>query len=209
MKEEYVGIKFKVEFLEKLELASSKKLLELIQWCKVFDEFNLAPPYNGGSAGNLSFRAEVGKNEMVITGTKIGLKNNLTFDKFVTIKNADVKQNLVQVVGLIEPSSESMLHWEIYKAQPEINAIFHGHSDVFLDASQKLKWTETENDVPYGSANLVEEVLRVLKNNDIIIIKNHGFLILGKSMDETGVLTMQKRKEALLVIRRSEPTRAK
>lgn len=196
MSEEYVGIKFKVEFLDKRSLVLSDRLAELIHYCKLFDEFNLAPPYQGGSAGNLSFRMEEGKNEFIITGTKIGLKNNLTSEKFVLVKNVDVSKKNVSVIGLIEPSSESILHWQIYKTRPEINSIFHGHSELFLSVSKKIKWIETKNAVPYGSLDLVKEVINVLGDNKFVIIKNHGFLSLGKTISEAWNITFNKLQEA-------------
>lgn len=192
MSEEYSGIKFSVEFISKIAPPPSDKLSVLMNWCKQFDFYNLAPPYPGGSAGNLSFRLEKGSNEFIITGTKIGLKSELNHEKFVLVRNVDLEKKRVQVSGLIEPSSESMLHWAVYKARPEINAIFHGHSEKLLLLSEKMPWTKTKNEVPYGSPDLVEEVLHVLGNNNFIIIKNHGFLSLGISMLEAGDNALSK-----------------
>ncbi|MDD2411352.1 MAG: class II aldolase/adducin family protein [Bacteroidales bacterium] len=187
MSEEYCGVKFSVDFLTKSAPKSSSDLLQLIEWCRYFDIHQLAPPYPGGSAGNLSYRKTSGKPEFIITGTKIGLKNNLTEKQFVHVVDVDFSTSKIKVNGLIKPSSESMLHWAIYNRRPEINAIFHGHSPKILEKARENKWIITENEVPYGTPELVKEVLNIIENQHFIIIKNHGFLALGKNLEEAGI----------------------
>lgn len=188
MSEEYCGVKFSVDFLTKAAPKSFPYLKELIKWCHFFDKHQLAPPYPGGSAGNLSFRKTSGKPEFIITGTKIGLKNNLTKNQFVHVIDVDFSTSKIKVNGLIEPSSESMLHWAIYNMRPEINAIFHGHSIEILEKAKENNWITTKNEVPYGTPELVKEVLNIIDNQDFVIIKNHGFLAFGKTIEEAGSL---------------------
>lgn len=200
MSEDYVGIKFKVDFLSKKPPEMNSNLKKLIHYCQLFDKFNLAPPYQGGSAGNLSFRKAIGEKEFIITGTKIGLKSELTPEKFVLVKDVDIDQKIVKVIGMVEPSSESILHWSIYNARPEINSVFHGHSEMLLSVSQKLQWAETQRIVPYGSLDLVDEVISVLHKNNFIIIKEHGFLSMGKNIREAGDIAFKKLQEASQLI---------
>lgn len=188
MSEEYCGVKFSVDFITKSAPESSSDLIQLIEWCHYFDIHQLAPPYPGGSAGNLSFRRTSAKPEFIITGTKIGLKNNLTKNQFVHVVDVDFSTSKIKVNGLIEPSSESMLHWAIYNKRPDINAIFHGHSPKILEKAKENKWIITQNEAPYGTPELVEEVMNVIDDQDFIIIKNHGFLALGKNLEEAGIV---------------------
>ncbi|HNW97306.1 MAG TPA: class II aldolase/adducin family protein [Bacteroidales bacterium] len=185
MAEEYSGIKFKT-ILKDAEPPMDSHLEELSYWCKIFHEKKLAPPYPGGSYGNLSFRIKSGENDFIITGTCIGFKNELKNDCFVKVTDCDMEDRIVYAEGKRYPSSESMLHYSIYKARPEVNAIFHGHSKEILDNVKTLGIPETAKEESYGTIELVNSVLDILDNHDFLCMKNHGFISLGKSMKEAG-----------------------
>ncbi len=195
MSEEYSGVKFSVDFMQKAAPILSPNLEKLIKWCRIFDHHQLAPPYPGGSAGNLSFRVKPNHSDFIITGSKIGLKNNLSENQFVQVTNVHFLDKMIEAIGLIEPSSESMLHWAIYKQRPDVNAIFHGHSQVILNKAKKKKWTTTKKEVPYGTCQLVDEVVGILGNSNFLIIKNHGFVAMEKSIDATGSLCLKHLQE--------------
>lgn len=186
MSEEYRGVKFSIDFLQKVSPNLSPNLVKLIKWCQLFDHHKLAPPYPGGSAGNLSFRIKPNNPDFIITGSRIGLKNNLSEKHFVQVTNVRFSDKIIEAKGLIEPSSESMLHWAIYQQRPDVNAIFHGHSQAIMDKAKQQNWITTNVEVPYGTTELVDEVIGVLGILKFIIIKNHGFLSLGKNIDATG-----------------------
>lgn len=185
MAEEYSGVKFQT-ILKDTELPSDKRLEELRTWCKVFHEKNLTPPYPEGSYGNLSFRISPGENVFIITGTGIGLKDDLDDTCFVCVTDCDIEKKIIYAKGKREPSSESMLHYSIYNARPYVQAIFHGHAKEFLNASANLGVSETATIEPYGSVELVNSVLDILGYQNFFIMKNHGFVSLGNSMKETG-----------------------
>lgn len=185
MSEQYTGIKFKTIF-NKTQTPVDTRIKELKKWCEIFHEKNLAPPYPGGSYGNLSFRTENNKNEFIITGTCIGFKNNLSDDCFVKIISCDIINNVIYAEGTRNPSSESMLHYAIYKKRPDVNAIFHGHSNEILQSAKTLGIPETAKEESYGTIELVNSVLSILKEHNFLCMKNHGFISLGKSMNEAG-----------------------
>ena len=185
MVEEYSGVKFRT-ILEEAEPPSDKRLDELRCWCNVFHEKNLTPPYPDGSYGNLSFRIKPGENTFIITGTSIGLKDNLDNNSFVKVTGCDLEKKIIYAEGQRYPSSESMLHYSIYNARPYIQAIFHGHAKEFLSAAKNLNFSKTATVEPYGSVELVNSVLDILGYQNFFIIKNHGFVSLGNSMKETG-----------------------
>lgn len=176
-----IAPKFKTHFLG-TEIPSDPRLPELKYWCSQFHKFGLAPPYEGGSYGNLSFRLK--KNEFIITGSKIGLKENLGNDCFVRVVSCDFKNQIVSAYGKKEPSSESMLHYAIYEKRKDINAIFHGHNLSMLDKNIP----ETKHAAPYGTIELVDSVLEIVNEGNLLIIKDHGFISLGKTMGEAGKL---------------------
>jgi ribulose-5-phosphate 4-epimerase/fuculose-1-phosphate aldolase len=161
----------------------------LKKWCKIFDEKNLAPPYPGGSFGNLSFRTKA--NSFIITGSRIGLKCSLKNDCFVEILDCNFEQKSIDVIGTREPSSETMLHAAIYEKRPDVGAIFHGHSPKLLANVKKLKIPETEEEKPYGTMELVNSVLEIIDKNDLVMMKNHGFIVVGQTMAEAGELVLR------------------
>lgn len=179
----YQGVKFQTNFLEKIA-PEHPNISELKKWCKIFHERELAPPYPGGSFGNLSFRTK--NNSFIITGSRIGLKNDLQNDSFVQIQKCDILQKTIYVIGTRKPSSETMLHTEIYRHRKDVNAIFHGHCPELLEKCARLKIPETSKEKPYGTIELVKSVLEILEENKMIMMKNHGFIALGKTMQEAG-----------------------
>jgi len=49
------------------------------------------------------------------------------------------KEKEVHVQGLTLPSSETFLHWFIYKKRKDVKAIFHGHNKKILEKATKLR----------------------------------------------------------------------
>ena len=187
--ESYNGVKFTTIFAGS-EIPQHHQLKELKNWCRIFHKKNLAPPYPNGSFGNLSFRIEQEKNNFIITGTQIGMKEQLSNDKFVEVVHCDLKRKIITVNGTREPSSETMLHFTVYNNFPRINAIFHGHSPELLAKSEKLNIPITEKKQEYGTVALADSVVQLIAKNNIIIMRDHGFVSVGKTMKEAGNLVL-------------------
>jgi ribulose-5-phosphate 4-epimerase/fuculose-1-phosphate aldolase len=185
MSEGYVGVKFTTVYREKLSPQHSD-LDTLKEWCHLFHEKGLAPPYPGGSYGNLSFRIE--RNSFIITGTCIGLKDTLGNDCFVEIHDCNATTKEILVTGTRPPSSETFMHYLIYQNRPDVQAIFHGHNQLITENAASLSIPETAKEVPYGTVELAESVLSILSSNTFFVIKAHGFVSLGKDMAEAGRL---------------------
>ncbi len=186
MKEKYTGPKFKT-ILEKNNTPYDEKIKELMFWCREFDKLNLAPLNETCSSGNLSFRSD---NGFIITAAGKDM-SKITVNDLVKVKKCNINRNEVEAVGITEPSSESFLHWFIYQNRKDINAIFHGHSRVILEKADKMNLIKTKRERPYGSIELAKEVLRVLDKNNYIVMTNHGFLSLGRTMKEAGELAIK------------------
>ena len=183
--EVYKGVKFEVVFISSSP-PEDERIAELKEWCLTFHKLGLSPAYNG-SCGNLSFRRN---NSFIITPSGVNF-GKIREDDFVEVKKCDLAKKIVYVIGKNKPSSESMLHYAIYEKRSEINAIFHGHSREILEHGEELG-VVTAREVPYGSVELLEEVLKILGKNNFIILKNHGFLSLGRSMEEAGEIALEK-----------------
>ncbi len=187
MTERYCGVKFRTIFDNKTIL-NNPKIAELINWCNEFHKMNFAPDAGKGSAGNLSFRTDKG---FIISCSQADF-SKLTIEDFTEVLSTDISKKEILVNGIKEPSAESFMHNEIYQRRNDINAVFHGHSEDFLKYGDKLSLPITEKEQPGGTLELMREVVKVLKNNNIILVKNHGFLALGDSMGSAGNLAVKR-----------------
>ncbi|OGC11294.1 hypothetical protein A3K48_02090 [candidate division WOR-1 bacterium RIFOXYA12_FULL_52_29] len=187
MAEGKVAPKFTTEFLDR-QVPGDPRIDELKKWCDQFTQSGLMPSYEGGVYGNLSFRLKP-ENRFIITSS--GMKETSAAESFVKVDRVDLEKKIVYAVGQREPSSESMFHYLIYQKRPEVNAIFHGHCQKLLDNCARMGLTCTEREEPYGTLELADQIMESLGENIFLIIKNHGFISLGKSMAEAGELAMR------------------
>jgi len=169
------------------KIPSDAKNMELKEWSEKFQKNGLTPEFEGNYTGNLSFRSKEG---FVITASGLKNKENLTDACFVYVKDYYQKTNTFYVEGKKKPSSESIMHYLIYKTCKDINAVFHGHNDLIVKNSDKLKLPITKKEYEWGTIELAKEVLKVLDDNKLIVLKNHGFVSLGKTMKEAGELAL-------------------
>ncbi len=180
-------VKFKVEFLGH-DVPDDPRVDTLRRWCERFNESGLTPLLDGAgrSLGNLSFRLRPGEPAFVITGSTLSTKQRMALGDFVTVLHADREQRTVQAVGTRDPSSESLMHFAIYQARPDVEAIFHGHDRQLTAHAALLGVPETEQEQPSGTPELMNQVLRILGQERFVVMRNHGFLSLGQSMDDAG-----------------------
>ncbi len=96
------------------------------------------------------------------------------------------------------PSSEWPLHVAVYKARPDILAVFHTHSPwasgvVTSTADVCPMFAEVVNDlgriavVPYitpGGQDLARAVADAARDHDTIFMVNHGVVALGRTMKQ-------------------------
>ncbi len=196
MSEIYTGVKFKTVHLS-TKSPLDKLIYELIFWANFMSQNNMTPPNQGGSAGNLSFRCTKAKNQFIITATASDLGLLINNSKFIKVVACNYKSMTVEVEGLFEPSSESFLHHKIYEKRPEINAILHGHWPELLKNTENMNLPETKQEKPYGSMELVKEMEKIIDKANFIVLKNHGFLSLGKNIDQAGEQIMSIQKELI------------
>ena len=186
MREEYRGVRFATTFLGH-EPPNHPLLPELRHWCRVFHERGFAPPYPGGSSGNLSFRAG---NAFIITGTAIGLKDKLGDDAFVEVVACDLAAGRVEARGSREPSSEAMLHALLYRHFPAVGAVFHGHHEIITREAAALEIPVSPSPLPYGSRELAEAALALAAKSDFFVLRDHGFVATGADMAACGALCL-------------------
>jgi len=189
-------VKFKVDFASRGPPADSRVAL-LRDWCVRFNQNGLTPRLNGAgrSLGNLSFRLAPGSAAFIITGSTLESKDILADADFVKVLDADPAGMLVVAEGAKDPSSESMMHCEIYKRRRDVGAVFHGHDLEITSNAGRLGLPETDQEELPGSVPLMREVMKILATERFIVMRNHGFLALGGTMDEAGALAMRVKSE--------------
>ena len=183
-------VKFNITFIERA-IPNDPRVEDLKHWCRQFQRLNLTPMYHNRSLGNLSFRLDEDGNAFIITASALALKDTLSDDSFVIVHSYDKERQTIYASGMREPSSESLLHFGVYAARHDTNAVFHGHSGRILRASDALGLTTTRNFEDYGSLELASSVLEVLDDESFIVMKNHGFLSLGRTMEEAGTRAVE------------------
>lgn len=148
-----------------------------------------------GKAGNIS--ARVKDNIIAITPTLKSLSD---------LKQEDIV--LVDFDGNVltkgKPSSEVNMHLEIYKKRSDVNGIVHTHSPYatgFAFSSKKIKRYEGFGEIKQdylssieyekpGSDELAESASEGIKNEDVLILKNHGVICVNESLNEAKLLAI-------------------
>lgn len=177
MGEVYTGTKFRTIFARRA-VSGDERLGELLKWCRRWAALGLV----GDTVGNLSFRTV---NGFIINRTAGDLAG-ITRQEFVEVLEANRDTRQLTVAGLYEPSSESLMHAGIYAARPEVDAVFHGHSEKLLAQAERLGLPVTMREQPYGTPELVAEIIEVLEGYKLVIMRGHGFVSLGGTMGEAG-----------------------
>jgi len=170
--EVYVGTKFRTVAMR----PDPPRNDELREWCRRW----AAAGFIGKAMGNLSARHEAG---FLITPTGSDPAKLATED-LVHVITAEYAPPTLIVAGKHEPSSESLMHAAIYAARPGIGAVFHGHSNKMLEEAGRLGLPVTQRERPYGTPAMADAVLDVLSGHAVVIMRNHGFVALGRTMAE-------------------------
>jgi len=180
MGNEYKGTKFKTRLTE--AVIESSLVEEIRNWSAILARNNCAPQLTGGYGGNLSCREGT---DFLITASGANLAN-LNNQQVVRVVHFDLTSMEVAAEGCCLPSSETILHGAIYEARPEIMAVFHGHYPIFEENFVQLGLRITVRAAEYGSIDLVQDVLEILGEENFVLLRNHGFLSLGRTMQEAG-----------------------
>ena len=146
---------------------------------------------NSGTGGNLSvFNRE--KKLIAITPSGIGYFETKIED--IVIVDIDGKK----IEGKYKPSSEIGFHTALYKKRDDINAIVHTHSiyattlaclNIELPAVHYLvgfsgKKVPIAPYAEFGSKKLAENICKKIENYNAILLKNHGLISLGDSIEK-------------------------
>jgi len=155
---------------------------EIIETGRMLWDKDLASGLNG----NIS--ARVDDQTILLTATQTGL-GRLTPADLLLLKldGALLEEGKV--------STEKFLHTEIYKNFSEITAVVHTHTNYtngYFAINDSLVPSTFESRFYLGDIKAVEQhtpsvtdakpVMEAFKNNNIVVLKNHGTVAMGKSL---------------------------
>ncbi len=168
------------------------RVSQLAQWGKKLAAAGLAP----GTTGNLSFRTRLG---FTITGAGVAL-DAVAPETVAEITGVvyGLNRTSVYVKGPVLPSHETILHAQIYEERDDVNAIFHIHDAAVTGGAEKTGIAVTAKEQPGGSSELAKEAIDLLKANSglrYFVLRNHGVVALGRTLDEAGALIIEMTKK--------------
>ena len=142
-----------------------------------------------GNAGNLSVR--LGSDRLLMTPKSV-CKGFMTPD-MMCITDLDGRK----LQGDRDPSTEMLMHLEVYRQRPDVQAVVHAHpptatgfavAGIPLDRAVLAEVLTTLGSIPIAeyatpsTAELPEAVRKYIKAHDGMLLANHGALTVGPDL---------------------------
>ncbi|WP_407270900.1 class II aldolase/adducin family protein [Radiobacillus sp. PE A8.2] len=166
-------------------------------------------------------------NKLVQSGLVVGAGGNLSMRDggfmYISPSGFDlqeietehwVKVNIEtgEVLSDLKPSSEILMHLECFRRRPDINSVLHAHPsysvgvssagkdipNMFPDFPAMVKKVAYLDYVIPTTNVLADKVAAVIDDADVVVMRNHGVMTVGKSMKEA-YFFMQLTEEAAKV----------
>jgi len=145
--------------------------------------------YTASNDGNISVR--LGGDQLLMTPKSV-CKGFMTPDMMcVTDLNGK------KISGDRDPSSEALMHLEVYRQRPDVNAVVHAHpptatgfavAGIPLDRAVLAEVLTTLGSIPLAeyatpsTAELPAAVRKYIKAHDGMLLANHGALTVGSDL---------------------------
>ncbi len=145
--------------------------------------------YTASNDGNISVRLDA---ERLLMTPKSVCKGFMTPDMMCVTDLAGKK-----ISGDRDPSSEALMHLEVYRQRPDVNAVVHAHpptatgfavAGIPLDRAVLAEVLTTLGSIPLAeyatpsTAELPEAVRKYIKAHDGMLLANHGALTVGTDL---------------------------
>ncbi|PWU70273.1 class II aldolase/adducin family protein [Gracilibacillus dipsosauri] len=151
--------------------------------------------------------------KLVSTGLVVGAGGNLSMREgdymYISPSGFDLQEvkeeqwvcvNILtgEVISDLKPSSEILMHLECFQRRPDIDSVLHAHPSYSVAISSAgLEIPPMFPDFPAMISNisyldyliptthiLADAVAEVIAETDVVVMRNHGVLTVGKSMKE-------------------------
>ena len=145
--------------------------------------------YTASNDGNISVR--IAPDRLLMTPKSV-CKGFMTPDMMCVTDLSGKK-----ISGARDPSSEALMHLEVYRQRPDINAVVHAHPPIAtgfavagipLDRAVLAEVLTTLGSIPLAeyatpsTAELPEAVRKYIKAHDGMLLANHGALTVGTDL---------------------------
>ncbi len=169
---------------------SEDEIEELNYWReRCFEEGWIGAYPDGIGFGNISCRyGHAG--QFLITGSATGNFPVLNPGHFSLVNKANYTGNELWCSGPAIASSESMSHAAVYDACPGVNGVIHIHNLAIWEGLMEAGWA-TDPGATYGSPEMAESILRLLRETDIrnrkiFAMRDHyeGVFAFGATLEE-------------------------
>lgn len=145
--------------------------------------------------GNISARLSTGN----ILVTPAGVcKGRISSEDLLIV---DINGKLLKPAAdpSLKPTSEQSMHLEVYRLRPDVRAVIHTHlifanalaiskgkvrMDVIPEAAMSFGDVPVTNFSMPSSVENAEAIRELIPNHNVILIRNHGSLTIGKNLDE-------------------------
>ena len=154
----------------------------IIKYSKILKQQGFMP----GCSGNISIR----KGDRIFITPSSKLKDELKPEEISCINLSG------KVLNSIQPSSEYRMHIQIYKERDDVSAIIHAHPTfvlIYTECGLNINYYTVEfkklikkpEYVKYeepASVELARSVAKAVKKSDLVILKGHGVVAVGKDL---------------------------
>ena len=130
---------------------------------------------------------------VLINADKSNFKN-IKQEDFLEIVDYDPLKKVILLIGPKEPRIETPIHWLIHNSRAEVNAVIHINDKTMAEKLEK-KLPTTEKEYPAGTLEQAKEILRILRNSKIVVIKNQGVLFVGNNTKDAEDLVIKTFEE--------------
>lgn len=145
--------------------------------------------YVASNDGNISARLDDNKILVTLTGVSKGFMK--PEDLIVVSLEGKV------LSGMKKPSSEVLMHLQVYKDRPDVNSVCHAHppyatgfavAGIPLDKCVLPEVVITLGSIPLieygtpGTKELYQPVTKLIKDHDAFLLANHGALTVGNDV---------------------------
>jgi L-fuculose-phosphate aldolase len=145
--------------------------------------------YTASNDGNISVR--IGPDRLLMTPKSV-CKGFMTPDMMCVTDLSGKK-----IAGDRDPSSEALMHLEVYRQRPDINAVVHAHPPIAtgfavagipLDRAVLAEVLTTLGSIPLAeyatpsTSELPDAIRKYIKAHDGMLLANHGALTVGTDL---------------------------